>query len=294
MTSFVQHTVDALSLGSLYMLVALGIALIFGIMRLINLAHGEIIAIGAYAALAVDEQPRAFLVVVPIVTAIGVALAMDRLAFRPVRDATPATLLVTSFTLSFIAQNALTAAYTSTTRSLELPTLFVESFKIGGVVLAKLNVIVVVTAALLVVALTVFLRRTSVGIEMRAASEDFLMARLLGVRANVVIAAAFALSGLLAGVVALIYVAQTGTVTPRLGLNLALVGFVATVIGGMGSILAASLGGFALGVATVAFQAGLPLELRPYRDAFVFGLVIAVLLLRPDGLFIRSAATQRM
>ena len=129
---------------------------------------------------------------------------------------------------------------------------------------------------------------------MRAAAADFQMARLLGIRANRVIATAFALSGMLATAAAVLYVAHTGVVEPRLGLHLALIGFVATVVGGMGSLPGAVFGGLAVGAVTVFLQVLLPAELRPYREAFVYIAVIFVLVLRPQGLFRSSVARERV
>ena len=139
-----------------------------------------------------------------------------------------------------------------------------------------------------------FLRKTAYGIQMRAAAEDFRMARFLGVRANTVIALAFAISGLLAAVVALLLVTKTGVLDYRMGIPLVLVAFVATVVGGMGSIVGAVLGGFVIGFFTVILQAILPEGLRSARDAFVFGLVIFILVLRPQGLMQVRAMKQRV
>jgi branched-chain amino acid transport system permease protein len=132
--------------------------------------------------------------------------------------------------------------------------------------------------------LALFLRYSTLGIEIRAAAEDFSMAQLLGVRANRVIAVSFAISGLLGALVSLLLVVQTGTLDYRMGIMPVIYGFFATVIGGMGSLAAAVLGGFLVGAAGQLLQAWLPADLRPFRDAFVFGLVIAVLLFRPQGL----------
>jgi len=129
---------------------------------------------------------------------------------------------------------------------------------------------------------------------MRGAAEDFTMARLLGVDANLVIAAAFIMSGVLAAAAAVLLVAQTGTVSPTMGLQPVLIGFVATVIGGIGTLAGAAVGGFVLGVVTVVLQEALPLSTRGYRDAFVFGFVILVLLVRPGGLFGSRALEERV
>jgi branched-chain amino acid transport system permease protein len=292
MASVVQDTINAISLGSLYALVALGIALIFGIMNLINFAHAQIIMLAGYTTLALSHVPWPVLVFAPIAVAVGCAVAMERVAFRPVRGADASTLLITSFAVSYLIQNVVTLIFQSTSRAVELPAIVTQSFVIGDVVIQKLDVMIIVTTAVSFVGLAGFLTRTSLGVQMRAAADDFQMARLLGVRANAVISAAFAISGILAGIVALVFVSQTGQVTPSMALGLTLLGFVATVVGGMGSAPAAALGGFLLGVVTVLLEVFLPNQLQPYRDAFVFAAVILILLARPQGL-LRVGGTVR-
>jgi branched-chain amino acid transport system permease protein len=290
--SVVQDTINAISLGSLYALVALGIALIFGIMNLINFAHAQIIMLAGYTTLALSHVPWPVLVFAPIAVAVGCAVAMERVAFRPVRGADASTLLITSFAVSYLIQNVMTLIFQSTSRAVELPAIVTQSFVVGDVVIQKLDVMIIVTTAVCFVALAGFLTRTSLGVQMRAAADDFQMARLLGVRANAVISAAFAISGILAGIVALVFVSQTGQVTPSMAVGLTLLGFVATVVGGMGSAPAAAVGGFLLGVVTVLLEVFLPNQLQPYRDAFVFAAVILILLARPQGL-LRVGGTVR-
>ena len=148
--------------------------------------------------------------------------------------------------------------------------------------------------AVLLVALVLFLKRTSIGVQMRAAAENFQMARLLGVPANRVIAVAFAVSGLLSGTVSLLLIMQTGTLDMRMGMMPVIYAFFATVIGGMGSLPGAALGGFLVGAASVLLQSYLPTDLRPFRDAGVFTLVILTLLWRPSGLIATSANRERV
>jgi len=292
MASIVQDTINAISLGSLYALVALGIALIFGIMNLINFAHAQIIMLAGYTTLALSQVPWPVLVFAPIAVAVVCAVAMERVAFRPVRGADASTLLITSFAVSYLLQNVVTLTLQSTSRAVQLPAIVTQSFVVGNVVIQKLDVMIIVTTVVCFVALAAFLTRTSLGVQMRAAADDFEMARLLGVRANAVISAAFAISGILAGIVALVFVSQTGEVTPSMAVGLTLLGFVATVVGGMGSAPAAAVGGFLLGVVTVLLEVFLPNQLQPYRDAFVFAAVIVILLVRPQGL-LRVGGTVR-
>jgi branched-chain amino acid transport system permease protein len=296
LTYALQSAIDALSLGSLYALLALGIALIFGIMQLINFAHGELIMVSGYVLFFMVKADLPWLVIVPAVLVTGVllAMAMDRLAFRTIRGADASTLLVTSFAVSYLLQNVALMTVSSRPKAVALPAFFSQSFVAGGLRIAKLDLVNVVVTVVLLVVLGAFLRRTRIGVQMRAAAEDFQMARVLGVRANRVVATAFALSGLLAGIASLLLVMQTATLTPTMGVNAVIVAFIATVIGGMGRLGGAVIGGFVLGVLTVALQAYLPGGLVAYRDAFVFTGVIAALVVRPDGLLVSRTARKRI
>lgn len=285
----VQDLVNAISLGALYALIALGISLIFGVLSLINFAYGDVIMVGGYTAFMLNGAPWWVILLGVVAATAIVSLAMERVAFRPVRGSNAATLLVTSFAVSFLLQSIVTAIWSTTAKPVTLPPFVVQSFTVDGVLIQKLSVITLVGSVVLLVAVALFLRRTSLGLQMRAAAEDFTMTRLLGVRANRVIAGAFLVAGLLAGFVAVIVVAQLGVVTPTMGLNLTLIGFVATVVGGMASVQAAAGGGFLLGFATVMLQAHLPHGAQPYRDALIYGAVIAILLVRPEGLLVRPA-----
>jgi branched-chain amino acid transport system permease protein len=290
----IQNVIDAVSFGSLYALFALGIALIFGIMNLINFAHGELIMVGGYALIFIGHPSWPVLVGGAIIVSVAFALATERVAFRPVRGADPITLLVTSFAVSYLLQSLAQTIVGSIPKTTNLSTWLAESFEVHGVFIPKLDVVIVGATLLMLVLLGLFLRRTRLGIQMRAAAEDFRMARVLGVRGNRVIATAFALSGALAGVAAILLVAQTGVVTPTMGSSPVLIAFIATVLGGMGSLRGAVLGGFVLGAITVALQAYLPLELRYYRDAFAYTAVIVVLLVRPQGLIVARNIVNRV
>ena len=293
MALFIQHVIDALTYGSQFALYALGIALIFGIMGLINFAHGELIMVGAFTIVLIGHPPWPVMVIATIGVAIVFALAMERIAFRPLRGANPATLLIASFAVSYGLQNLAILTEGSASQGVSVSTWLSESFQIGSVSIRKLDLVTVGVTVVLLVALGLFLQRTRMGVQMRAAAEDFRMARILGVKANTVIATAFGISGLLAGIGAYLLVAQTGQVAPDLGSNPVLYAFVATVLGGMGSLRGAVLGGYVFGAIFVALQSYLPLELRSYRDAFAFAAVIVMLLVRPQGLIVaRSAATR--
>jgi branched-chain amino acid transport system permease protein len=290
----IEYAINGVSLGSLYALFALGIGLLFGIMRLINFAHGELIMIGAYALSFIVGPPWPIRIVAVLGLTIVAALAMERAAFRPARGADADTLLITSFALSFLLQNLAILVFGALPRSVAISPFLTQSVQIGSYSIPNIDLVTIGVTAFLLFALGLFLARTRIGVQMRAAAENFTMARLLGVRANTVIATAFALSGLLAGVASIILVQQTGIIEPTIGVAPVLAAFVATILGGLGSLTGAVIGGYFLGALTVALQATLPLAYRSYRDAFVFAAVLLVLVLRPQGLMVHRSTYTRV
>ena len=299
MEEVAQNVIDAVSRGSFFALVALGVALIFGIMQLINFAYGELIMAGGYAMFVFTDwfYPAAFwplLILWTLFVVVVFALAQERFAFRPVRTADPTTMLVTSFAVSILLVNISILVWDSLGRSVPIGGVVLEQWLVEEVRIRKLDIITLGTTAFLLLALTVFMKRTSIGVQIRAASEDFRMARMLGVAADRVIAAAFVISGILAGAVALIAVSNSGTVTPGMGLFPLIFGLVATVIGGMTSLVGAVVGGFILGGLTTGLEQGLPENLRVYRDAFVFGGVVLILVFRPQGIVAGRAVRERV
>lgn len=291
---FVQILVDALSVGGLYALTALGIGLIFSVMRLANFAHAEFVTIPAYALFALSGQPVMVGIVASVLVAVILAIVTERIAFRPLRNADPATMLIASFAVSMLLQKLLVFSMGSRVKTLDPLPMLSRPIWIGSVQVSALKLVTITVCGLLLVLLTLFLRKTRYGLQMRAAAENFTMSRLVGVRANAVIAIAFALSGVLAAVVAVLFAAQTGFVQPRFGLQLVIIAFVATVIGGLGSLEGAVAGGFLVGIISTLLQAFLPPDLRPFREAFLFVAVILVLLVRPQGLFPARGLKERV
>lgn len=304
MSVLLQYLFDALNLGSLYALGALGIALIFGIMRLVNFAHGDYIAFCVFALLwpSIDAGAIVFLgnlpfwALIPVVLATGAALSMlsEVLVFRYFRNANPATMMIASFALGFVIKHFLLMLYSSRPKSINLWPDLSLPVEILGARIPLLQVITIAITLVILLLLTTFLKRTRYGLEMRAAAENFTMARMLGVRANRVILAAFAISGMLAAAIGLILATNSGTADIAMGANVMLIAFIATVIGGLGSLPGAVAAGFLIGAASVLFQATLPHDARVFRDAFVYGAVIVVLLVRPQGLFAPNSAKQRV
>ncbi|WP_294641371.1 branched-chain amino acid ABC transporter permease [uncultured Aureimonas sp.] len=299
-----QVVFDALSLGSLYALGALGIALIFGVMRLVNFAHGDVIAFSIFALLWPSTDAMAIVfagqlpwyLLVPFVLLVGAGLSVlcEITIFRRFRHASPATMMIASFALGFVIRYFLLMLFTSRPKSISLLPGLSQPVEILGARLPLLQLITIVATVAILIALTLFLRRTRFGLEMRAAAENFSMARMLGVKANRVIMGAFALSGALAAAIGLIFGSQTGTVDIQMGASLMLMAFIATVIGGLGSLAGAVLAGFLLGAASVVMQVALPLDARAFRDAFVYAAVILVLLFRPQGLIAARGTKERV
>lgn len=286
MDILVQQVVNALSLGGIYALLALGLAVVFSIIRLINFAHGEIMTVGGYGVFfaLLLGWPIPSAIVVGISLSIVAAVAMERLAFRAMKDASVVSLLITSFAISELLKVLFQNGISARPKPIALPSGLSGSYEVAGVVIGVIPTLSIVVTLISLTMLTVFLKRTNAGLAMRAAAEDFDMVRLVGVRAGGVVAAAFALSGLLAGTAAVVWTAQRGSVDPLMGFFPVLKAFIATVLGGLGSLSGAVLGGFVVGIIEVFSQAFLPEGLSPYRDAIVLGSVILILLVRPEGL----------
>ncbi|MDG3576821.1 branched-chain amino acid ABC transporter permease [Rhizobium sp. YJ-22] len=291
---FLQQLVNALSLGGTYALLALGLAVVFSIMGLINFAHGELMTAAGYglcfALLA--GLPFGIAVVIALVVAVVLVLLMERIAFRPVRGASGTTLLLTSFAVSAILRVLFQNFISARPKPVPMPMSLSGTIEIGGLHIGVIQAISILVTVLMLAGLNLFLRTTVSGRAMRAASEDFAIVRLMGIRANAVVATAFAISGLLAGVAGILWVAQRGSVDPLMGFLPVLKAFIAAIIGGLGSLSGAVAGGFLLGFIEVFLQAYLPESLLSYRDAFTILLVIAVLLFAPQGLLARKTVVK--
>lgn len=288
MTYLLQQTVNALNIGSIYALVAIGLTIVYGILRLINFAHGDMMTLGAYvalAALSVLVLPvwSALLFAMLVAGAIGVLI--ERLAYRPIRGSREVAMLITSLAISSLIQNSATMALTAQPRPLRLPAELTRRVEWAGLTVAPIDGVILLLSIALMVLLSLFVKYTTIGIAMRACSERVQTTYLMGVHVNRVIAVAFGVSAALAGVAGVLWSGKFGLVDPFTGFVPGLKAFVAAVIGGVGSIPGAMVGGYLLGFAEVFFVAFAPPALSGYRDAFVFVLLLAILLVRPAGLF---------
>lgn len=294
MELFLQQTVNALSLGGIYALLALGLAVVFSIVRLINFAHGEVMTVAGYGMwfVLLLSLPVALAILMGLVMAVLAAVAMERVAFRQMRGADVTTLLISSFAVSQVVQVLLQNGVSARPVAVVLPGWLTANVALGPVRVGMVSVLSIAVVAVALAALRLVLTRTVTGIGMRAAAEDFAVLRLMGIPANRVIAAAFAISGALAGIAAVLWVATRGSVDPLMGAVPVLKAFIATVVGGLGSLGGAVVGGFVLGAVEVYLQAFLPEAALPYRDAVALSIVVAILVLRPEGL-VPAPSTRR-
>jgi len=289
-TTLFQSIADGVALGSLYALAALGIGLVFGVMRLINFAYGELITASAYVLLLTKELHVGVRIALALAVAVVLSLMME-FVFRPLRRATPATMLVATFAISFLLQNVATLRFGTRGEAMNFLPALNRAFAIGGVRVRWITVVSIAVGAILLAATALFLDRTNIGLQMRAAASDFRTARLLGVNAKRVIIFAFALGGLLAAVVATMLAVQRPLATPTFGFMVVIPALVGVVVGGLDRLMPATLGGFVIGFATVILSDLLPSEGRVFLNSALFGLVIVVLLVKPNGLFIRGSTS---
>lgn len=289
----VQVLIDSLALGSVYALMAVGIGLVFGVLRIVNFAYGQLIMAGAYT-LALTNGWNPFLsIVMCFIVVVGLTLLMDVVVFRPLRNAEPATMLIATFAVSLLLYYIALLKFTVLGKTVGTLTGLNRPLANGDLIVRWIWVVDVIVALVALGALLALLTRTRLGLHMRAAAADFRTARMLGVRANQTIMVAVVLSGVLAAVVAVLMTIETPYVTPDYALRDTIIVLVGVVVGGMDRLWTAALGGFTIGFATSAFAGYLPstgswpFTSGVYIDSVVFGLVILTLLLRPDGLFTR-------
>jgi len=292
-----EFIINTLSLGSLYAMLALGLVIIYGILRLVNFAYGELIMMGGYTMfLLAGFTPLPWLVVavLAVLAAMLTSLFTEMVAFRPVREKFLTAMLITSFAVSTLLQNGALLIISPRARAVDLPQLFQTSVMIAGTNVPWRNILTIVTSVVMLTLLTLLLRRTVLGIALRAAADNFTMTRMLGVPANTVISTAFAISGIMAGIVSIFWIARSATVTPALGAPPLLVAFVATVIGGMRSLTGAVVGGFVYAIIISLLGIFLPPNLLEFREAFMFVFVIIILLFRPQGLISSKTSVERV
>lgn len=288
-----QLIVDALSNGGLYGLAALGVGLVFGVMRLVNFAHGELIAISAYLLVSTLHWGLVPALVVALCGGMVLAILLELGVFSRLRGADPAVLLIASFGVSVLLQRIYESVFGALPLSGQAAAWMSGVWQLGETQISKGSVVTVVLTLALLAVMKFAIERTTLGLQLRAASADFQTAQLLGVRSSRVIGSAFALSGLLAGVVGFIVFTQRGQVDPLFGVNITILALVGTVIGGLGSLQGAAVGGMVVGASISVLSNALGND-RTYTYSVLFLLVIVVLLVKPAGLFGQGTMKERV
>jgi len=292
MNQLVQSLVDAISAGATLGLAALSIGLVFGVIRLANFAAGEIITASGYSI--IFTWQLGWYVAIPIAIIIGVILSllMELGVFSRMRTATPATLLVASFGLSFLLQRVYELLFTNNVQTAAVAPELARTISVGGIRFQLLSLATIAIAGVILFALIQFLNKSIWGLQLQAAAADFRTARLVGIPASRVIGLSFALSGILAAAVAFVTTVQTGAVGPTFGVPIVILALIGAVIGGIDKISGALAGGFLVGFATSMLASWLPSDMSNFRDAYVFLLVIVVLIFRPSGLLVRGGTVR--
>ncbi len=284
---FVQHFVNALSLGSLYGLIAVGYTMVYGILRLINFAHGDIFMLGAYFvyfATIVYRLPWILGVALAVAGTTACGLLVDRIAYRPLRRAPRISALISAIGVSFFIENFAVVVFTGMPRPVVQPPLLMKPILVGGGVrLIPLGLVVPAISFLLVALLVWVIYRTKPGLAMRAISFDIEATRMMGVSVNRIIALAFGIGSALAAVAGILWALRYPRVEPFMGMTPGIKAFIAAVLGGIGSVPGAMIGGLLLGFVEIMFVAFFPV-VSGYKDAFAFLILILILLFRPTGL----------
>lgn len=283
---FMQQVINGISLGSLYALVAIGYTMVYGILRLINFAHGDLLMVAAYAAIyAVTLLSLPWQISFPLVMVLTgmFGILLDRVAYKPLRDAPRISLLISAIGASFLLENLAIVVIGGVPKGFPRPEVFAKVIELWGLRIQVLTIYTPVLTLALLLGLLYIVHRTKVGKAMRAASKDFETTRLMGINLDRIIAVTFFLGSSLAAAGGIMWAMKYPQVNPFMGVIPGLKAFIAAVLGGIGNIVGAVLGGFVLGLGEILIVALFP-QMAQYRDAFAFTVLILVLLCRPTGL----------
>jgi len=278
-----QQLLNGLQLGTIYALIALGYSMVYGIILLLNFAHGDIIMVGGYIALLSIASGLPAVVAVPlaVVGSIVLAVVIEKVAYKPLRSAPRISLLITAIGVSLLLENLAQLFWSANPRVFPNTRIIpAESISLGGLSVSLTTLVTIFVSVVSMALLTILVQKTKMGKAMRAVSEDMSAAQLMGININHTITFTFAVGSALAGIGAILYCCKYPQVKPTMGSLLGLKAFVAAVLGGIGSIPGAMLGGLAIGIAEVVVNA---LGFSTWTDAVVFVILILVLLVKPTG-----------
>jgi len=281
-----QHLANGISLGSLYALIAIGYTMVYGILRLVNFAHGEIFMLGAYIAfygMAYTPLPWWLVFILAALLTGVIGLLLERLAYRPLRGKARITVLISAIGASFLIQNLAILIFGGRPKAFPVPDIFSGILVVGGVSISTVTFVIPVVTLILLFALTYWINKTKTGMAMRALSKEYEAASLMGIDINKVISITFFVGSFLGAVGGIMWGIKYPQLIPLMGVIPGIKCFIAAVIGGIGNIKGAVLGGFILGLGEILLVALFP-SLTGFRDAFAFVLLIIILLIKPTGL----------
>ena len=280
---FIEQLINGLNLGSIYALMALGYTMVYGIAKMLNFAHGDIIMVGAYTlslVMANLGMPPVVAVLASVVVCSTLGVVIEKIAYKPLRSASPLTVLITAIGVSYFLQSVALLVFGSNKRKVD-SAITISGVKIGGLELTGESIVTLGVTILIMIGLTLFIKKTKMGKAMLAVSEDKGAAQLMGINVNQTISITFAIGSALAAVAGVLFVSSYGFVGPYTGSLPGIKAFVAAVLGGIGSIPGAMLGGILLGIIESLSKAYISTNLS---DAIVFAVLIIVLLVKPSGL----------
>jgi branched-chain amino acid transport system permease protein len=286
MDVLLQNLANSITLGSLYALIAIGYTMVYGIIRLINFAHADLLMVAAYIVfygILVFSLPwwASFAIAIVLTTLLGVTI--EKLAYRPLRNAPRISALISAIGVSFLLENVGIVTIGATPKPFPRPSELVWNIHAGGISFLSTTIIIPVVTVILLIAVTFMVKKTKIGVAMRAVSRDFEASSLMAVDVNKIISATFAVGSGLAAVGGILWSLQYPQVDPLMGVFPGLKCFIAAVMGGIGSIPGAMIGGFILGFVEVMLVGFFP-GVSGYRDAFAFVILILILLFRPGGI----------
>ena len=288
--TFLQQFVNALSLGSLYALIAIGYTMVYGILRLINFAHGDVFMIGGYLAfygVSTFFMPwwLAVAVAIALTTLFGVGL--ERAAYRPLRDSPRISIMISAIGASFLIENLAIVLFDARPKAFPVPAFFSQNLMFGGVRVSMVSLVIPLVTALILAVLLWIVHRTKTGMAMRAVSTDIDAARLMAIDVNKIVSITFAIGSALAAIGAVLYCMAYPLVSPTMGSLPGLKAFIAAVFGGIGILPGAMIGGFVMGIAESLTKSYISSQMS---DAVVYGILIIMLLVKPTGLLGKRAS----
>ncbi|WP_243156491.1 branched-chain amino acid ABC transporter permease [Clostridium sp. C8-1-8] len=286
MGTFLQHLANGISLGSLYALIAIGYTMVYGILRLINFAHGDIFMMAAYFTfygIAVFAMPWYASVLLSILLTIILGGVIEKVAYKPIRNAPKISILISAIGVSFFLENLGTVLFGGVPKAFPQVPLFTDVIKLGSVSIQRLTIIIPVATVIILFLLLYIVNHTKVGMAMRAVSKDYEISSLMTININRIITLTFAIGSGLAAIGSIMWGLKFPNINPLMGVMPGLKCFIAAVIGGIGNITGAVVGGFVLGIGEIMLVALFP-SLTGYRDAFAFVLLIVILLFKPTGI----------